>query len=135
MYYVHKAMIAVGSCRSKLLGRRIHAAVNSSRNTHPDGHSSQVNVHQTVKLESAANTMGMVLDFCYHHDRPLDINVESAAPRVYLGKRALIIINELIINNYYSYFLESCRGGRVPYPQPVLHGGWVQGPCLLLGHH
>jgi len=86
VYYVHKAMIAVGSRRSELLGRRIRDAENS-RGGAPDGHSSEVNVHETVMLESAANTMGVVLDFCYNPECLLDVNVENAVPLVYLGKR------------------------------------------------
>ena len=86
VYYVHKAMIAVGSRRSELLGRRIREAENS-RGGAPDGHSSEVNVHETVMLESAANTMGVVLDFCYNPGCLLDVNVENAVPLVYLGKR------------------------------------------------
>jgi hypothetical protein len=85
VYYVHKAMIAVGSRRSELLGRRIRDAENS-RGGAPDGHS-EVNVHETVMLESAANTMGVVLDFCYNPECLLDVNVENAVPLVYLGKR------------------------------------------------
>jgi hypothetical protein len=89
VYYVHKAMIAVGSRRSELLGRRIRDAENSSSRGGgiPDGHSSEVNVHETVMLESAADAMSVVLDFCYYHDYPLEINVSNAVPLVYLGKR------------------------------------------------
>eukprot|EP00580_Thalassiosira_gravida_P015268 CAMPEP_0201661640 /NCGR_PEP_ID=MMETSP0494-20130426/3942_1 /ASSEMBLY_ACC=CAM_ASM_000839 /TAXON_ID=420259 /ORGANISM="Thalassiosira gravida, Strain GMp14c1" /LENGTH=1605 /DNA_ID=CAMNT_0048139801 /DNA_START=141 /DNA_END=4958 /DNA_ORIENTATION=+ len=87
VYYVHKAMIAVGSRRSELLGRRIREAENTSRGGVPDGHSSEVNVHETVMLESAADAMGIVLDFCYYPDRALDINVENAVALVYLGQR------------------------------------------------
>ena len=83
-YYVHKAMIAVGSRRSELLGRRIREADSTSR---PDGHSSDVNVHETIMLESAADAMGIVLDFCYYPDKPLEINIYNAVPLVYLGKR------------------------------------------------
>jgi len=84
---VHKAMIAVGSRRSELLGRRIREAENTARGGAPDGHSSEMNVHETVMLESAADAMGMVLDFCYYPDRALHINVENAVPLVYLGQR------------------------------------------------
>ncbi|KAL7457435.1 hypothetical protein ACHAWC_008974 [Mediolabrus comicus] len=84
VYYVHKAMIAVGSRRSELLGRRIREAESTSR---PDGHSSDVNVHETIMLESAADAMGIVFDFCYYHDKKLDINIHNAVPLVYLGKR------------------------------------------------
>ena len=44
-------------------------------------------MHKTVMLESAADAMSMVLDFCSCHDYPLEINVENAVPLVYLGKR------------------------------------------------
>ena len=84
VYYVHKAMIAVGSRRSELLGRRIREAESTSR---PDGHSSDVNVHETIMLESAADAMGIVFDFCYYPDKKLDINIHNAVPLVYLGKR------------------------------------------------
>ena len=84
VYYVHKAMIAVGSRRSELLGRRIREAETTSR---PDGHSSDVNVHETIMLESAADAMGIVFDFCYYPDKQLDINIHNAVPLVYLGKR------------------------------------------------
>ena len=83
-YYVHKAMIAVGSRRSELLGRRIREAEGSSL---PDGHSSDVNVHESVMLESAADAMGIVLDFCYYPDKALEINIHNAVPLVYLGRR------------------------------------------------
>ena len=94
VYYVHKAMLAVGSRRSEWLGRRIRDAENSSlarggdgSGGNPDGHSSEVNVHETVMLESAADAMSVVLDFCYYPDYPLEINVSNAVPLVYLGKR------------------------------------------------
>jgi hypothetical protein len=84
VYYVHKAMIAVGSRRSELLGRRIREAESTSR---PDGHSSDVNVHETIMLESAADVLGIVLDFLYYPDQRLEINIHNAVPLVYLGKR------------------------------------------------
>ena len=67
-----------------MLGRRIREAESTSR---PDGHSSDVNVHETVMLESAADAMGIVFDFCYYPDKKLDINIHNAVPLVYLGKR------------------------------------------------
>ena len=111
-YYVHKAMIAVGSRRSELLGRRIREA--ESRGASPDGHSSEVNIHETVMLDSAADAMGIVLDFCYYPDRPLDINKENAVPLVYLGKRykiralleqAEVYVMENIVSTTAMYFL------------------------------
>lgn len=112
VYYVHKAMIAVGSRRSELLGRRIREA--ESRGASPDGHSSEVNIHETVMLDSAADAMGIVLDFCYYPDRPLDINKENAVPLVYLGKRykiralleqAEVYVMENIVSTTAMYFL------------------------------
>jgi len=100
-YYVHKAMIAVGSRRSELLGRRIREADSTSR---PDGHSSDVNVHETILLESAADVMGIVLDFLYYPDKPLDMNIYNAVPLVYLGKRykirALIEQSEEFVHSH-----------------------------------
>eukprot|EP00578_Thalassiosira_sp_NH16_P008993 CAMPEP_0181111688 /NCGR_PEP_ID=MMETSP1071-20121207/19406_1 /TAXON_ID=35127 /ORGANISM="Thalassiosira sp., Strain NH16" /LENGTH=1546 /DNA_ID=CAMNT_0023195593 /DNA_START=42 /DNA_END=4683 /DNA_ORIENTATION=+ len=84
VYYAHKAMIAVGSRRSELLGRRIRDAENSSS---IDDRPSDANVHETVMLESAANAMGAVLDFLYYPDRSLEIDATNAVPLVYLGKR------------------------------------------------
>jgi hypothetical protein len=86
IYFVHKAMIAVGSRRSELLGRRIREAENS-RGSALNGHSFELDVHETIMLESAANAMSVVLDFCYNPDCSLDVNVENAVPLVYLGKR------------------------------------------------
>ena len=101
VYYVHKAMIAVGSRRSELLGRRIREADSTSR---PDGHSSDVNVHETIMLESAADTMGIVLDFLYYPDKPLEMNIHNVVPLVYLGKRykirALIEISEEFVHTH-----------------------------------
>lgn len=85
MYYVHKAMIAVGSRRSELLGRRIREAEASGGD--PDAHSSGADVHETVMLEGAADAMTAVLDFCYYRDQDLAINVENAVPLLYIGKR------------------------------------------------
>jgi hypothetical protein len=79
-------MIAVGSRRSELLGRRIREAENSRGNA-LDGHSFELDVHETVMLESAANAMDVVLDFCYNPECSLDVNVKNAVPLVYLGKR------------------------------------------------
>ena len=110
-YYVHKAMIAVGSRRSELLGRRIREA--ESRGTSPEA-TSEVNIHETVMLESAADAMGSVLDFCYYHDQPLDIHKENAVPLVYLGKRykiralleqAEVYVMENIVSTTAMYFL------------------------------
>jgi len=112
VYYVHKAMIAVGSRRSELLGRRIREAEN--RDDATDSNSSEVNAHETIMLESAADAMGSVLDFCYYHDHPLDIHKENAVPLVYLGKRYKIraLLEEAetyVMNNIVSttamYFL------------------------------
>ena len=100
-YYVHKAMIAVGSRRSELLGRRIREADSTTR---PDGHSSDVNVHETIMLESAADAMGIVLDFLYYPDKPLEMNIHNAVPLVYLGKRyrirALIEQSEEFVHSH-----------------------------------
>ncbi|KAL3763845.1 hypothetical protein ACHAW5_006263 [Stephanodiscus triporus] len=111
IYYVHKAMIAVGSHRSELLGRRIREAENS-RGGAPDGHSSEVNVHETVMLESAANAMGMVLDFCYNPDCPLDVNVENAVPLVYLGKRYKI---RALLEQAEAYVMENILSTTAMY--------------------
>ncbi|KAL7542059.1 hypothetical protein ACHAXR_011492 [Thalassiosira sp. AJA248-18] len=82
VYHVHKDRVATGSRRSELLARRIPEAGDE-----PDGHSSEDNIHVTVMLESAADAMGMLLDFCYYPDRELDMNVGNAVPLVYLAKR------------------------------------------------
>ncbi|KAL3803217.1 hypothetical protein HJC23_003492 [Cyclotella cryptica] len=87
VYYVHKVMLAVGHNRSELLGRRIRDAESTSREGSPDGHSSDVNVHETVLLEGAADVMGVMLDFCYFPERPVDISVENAVPLLYLAQR------------------------------------------------
>lgn len=90
VYHVHKVMLAVGNNRSELLGRRIREAENTFRGwggSSPDDHSSDINVHETIMLEGAADAMGAMLDFCYYPDRPLDIFVENAVPLVYLAQR------------------------------------------------
>jgi hypothetical protein len=80
-------MLAVGHNRSELLGRRIRDAESTARGGSPDGHSSDVNVHETILLEGAADVMGLMLDFCYFPERPVDISVENAVPLVYLAQR------------------------------------------------
>lgn len=95
-YYVHKAMIAVGSRRSELLGRRMREAEAAA----PDGRSSEANVHETVMLEGAADAMGTVLDFCYYPDRALDIAVQL-----------------MLLNFYCNLTLED--GEEIPDPAPV----------------
>ncbi|KAL7464350.1 hypothetical protein ACHAXS_004686 [Conticribra weissflogii] len=90
VYHVHKVMLAVGSRRSEYLGRLIREADGTSvgwGSSSPDNHSSDITVHETILLESAANSMGAVLDFCYYQDRELDINLENAVALVYLAKR------------------------------------------------
>jgi len=85
VYYVHKAMIAVGSRRAELLGRMIREA-ESARGF--GAHSSEnATEHNTIMLESAADAFPAVLDFMYYPDRELDMSVENAVPLVYLGKR------------------------------------------------
>ncbi|KAL7541508.1 hypothetical protein ACHAXR_010989, partial [Thalassiosira sp. AJA248-18] len=119
VYYVHKALIAVGSRRSELLGRRIREAErNSSRGRRgpEDGHLSEAlheeKVHEVVMLESAANAMGMVLDFCYYHDRELEINVENAVPLVYLGKRYKI---RALLEQAEMYVMENIKSTTAMY--------------------
>ena len=86
VYYVHKAMIAVGSRRAELLGRMIREAESTARGF--GAHSSEnAAVHNTIMLESAADAIPAVLDFMYYPDRELDMSVENAVPLVYLGKR------------------------------------------------
>mmetsp|Transcript_29906 Transcript_29906/g.58110 ORF Transcript_29906/g.58110 Transcript_29906/m.58110 type:complete len:1495 (-) Transcript_29906:54-4538(-) len=90
VYHVHKVMLAVGSRRSEYLGRLIREADGTAvgwGSSSPDNHSSDITVHETVLLESAASAMGAVLDFCYYQDRELDINLGNAVPLVYLAKR------------------------------------------------
>jgi hypothetical protein len=105
-------MIAVGSRRSELLGRRIREAENSSRDGSPE--TTEINVHNTIMLESAANVLPQVLDFCYHPESSLDLNVENAVPLLYLGKRYKIralleqaetYVTENIIPSTAMYFL------------------------------
>lgn len=111
-YYVHKAMIAVGSRRSELLGRRIReAAITSGRST-PDGHFSEANVHETVMLEGAADAMGAVLDFCYYPDRALDIHVENALPLMYLGQRYKI---HSLLKQAEAYVMEKLESSTAMY--------------------
>ena len=112
VYHIHKAMIAVGSRRSELLGRRIREAENSSRDSSPE--TTEINVHNTIMLESAADVLPQVLDFCYHPESSLDLNVENAVPLLYLGKRYKIralleqaetYVMENIIPSTAMYFL------------------------------
>lgn len=112
VYYVHKVMIAVGSRRSELLGRRIREAEITARGGTPDGHSSEMNVHETVMLESAADAMGMVLDFLYYPDRALDINVENAVPLVYLGKRYKV---RALLERAEAYVMENLESTTAMY--------------------
>lgn len=112
VYHVHKAMIAVGSRRSELLGRRIREAENSSRDASPE--TTEVNIHNTIMLESAADVLPQVLDFCYHPESTVDLNVKNAVPLLYLGKRYKIralleqaetYVMENIIPSTAMYFL------------------------------
>ena len=104
VYYVHKAMIAVGSRRSELLGRRIRDAETATRG--PDGHSSEVNVHETVMLESAANAMSDVLDFCYYNNRVMELTLDNAVPLVYLSKRYRI---RALLDQAEAYVMENIQ--------------------------
>lgn len=86
VYYVHRVMLAVGGARSELLGRRIRDAEVIAENS-MDGSSVGDNIHETILLESAAESIPIVLDFCYFPDRPIDITVNNAVPLVYLANR------------------------------------------------
>jgi hypothetical protein len=65
-------------------------------------------------LDSAADVLPQVLDFCYHPESSLDLNVENAVPLLYLGKRYKIralleqaetYVMENIIPSTAMYFL------------------------------
>ena len=101
VYYVHKAMIAVGSRRAELLGRMIREA-ESARGFGAQS-SENATEHNTIMLESAADAFPAVLDFMYYPDRELDMSVENAVPLVYIGKRykirALLELAEDFVEN------------------------------------
>jgi hypothetical protein len=87
IYYVHRVMLAVGGNRSEFLGRRIRDAESTSGVDSPRVHCADVSVHEAIMLEGAADTMEIVLDYCYFPHKPVDITVKNAVPLVYLAQR------------------------------------------------